>query len=147
MTSMASRYFQGLVIETNEPCYISWDTESYCSKIQRLIELKPEEPNLSTDHQCHEALDEALSPSVCFTGFSSFYLLCFRLLIYTHTHTKMHRPESCCYFRSSNIKQTHQYNTTHITLDYMNPQCYQMCEQIVEKLKPNLKEKNEMQNC
>lgn len=28
MTSMASRYFQGRVIETNEPCYISWDTES-----------------------------------------------------------------------------------------------------------------------
>lgn len=28
MTSMASRYFQGRVIETNEPCYVSWDTES-----------------------------------------------------------------------------------------------------------------------
>lgn len=29
---MAGRYFQGRVIETNEPCYISWDTESRRAK-------------------------------------------------------------------------------------------------------------------
>lgn len=68
MTSMGSRYFQGLVIETNEPCYISWDTESCCSKIQRLIELKLEAPNLSADHQCHEASDGKLAQSVGFTA-------------------------------------------------------------------------------
>lgn len=54
MTSMASRYFQGHVIETNEPCYISSDTESCCSQIQSLIELKLEAANLSRDHQSHQ---------------------------------------------------------------------------------------------
>lgn len=57
---MASRYFQGRVIETNEPCYISWDTESRCSKIQSLIELKLEAPDVSKDHECHKDWEEAL---------------------------------------------------------------------------------------
>lgn len=96
MTSMASRYFQGRVIETNEPCYISWDTESCCSKIHSLIELKLEAPNLSTDHRCHGASEEELSQSACFTGlppsfrfftwtaftFSSLFCACL------HTHTQ-----------------------------------------------------------
>lgn len=96
MTSMASRYFQGRVIETNEPCYISWDTESCCSKIQSLIELKLEAPNLSTDHRCHGAREEELSQSACFAGltppppFFCFslgpHLLCSILYQCTHTH-------------------------------------------------------------
>lgn len=104
MTSMASRYFQGRVIETNEPCYISWDTESCCSKIQSLIELKLEAPNLSTDHRCHGAREEELSQSACFAGltpplplpppFSAFLLahICFALF-YTSapTHTNTHK--------------------------------------------------------
>ncbi len=97
MTSMASRYFQGRVIETNEPCYISWDTESCCSKIQSLIELKLEAPNLSTDHRCHGAPEEELSQRACFTGLAPcFYLgyFCFLLmwvLFYEQVHTHIHR--------------------------------------------------------
>lgn len=94
---MASRYFQGRVIETNEPCYISWDTESCCSKIQSLIELKLEAPNLSTDHRCHGAREEELSQSACFAGLTPpplFFLLfswtTFALLYFipVHPHTQ-----------------------------------------------------------
>lgn len=101
MTSMASRYFQGRVIETNEPCYISWDTESCCSKIQSLIELKLEAPNLSTDHRCHGAREEELSQSACFAGltpplppplFLLFSWPTFALLYFipVHPHTQTH---------------------------------------------------------
>lgn len=91
MTSMASRYFQGRVIETNEPCYISWDTESCCSKIQSLIELKLEAPNLSTDHRCHGAPEEELSQRAYFTGltlsvFCHFFFVFASCEKHTHTH-------------------------------------------------------------
>lgn len=103
MTSMASRYFQGRVIETNEPCYISWDTESWCSKIQSLIELKLEAPNLSTDHQCHGAPEEERSQA-CFIGLTLsvfyFHLFCFLLMwAVFHVHSHIHTLHSCLAFK------------------------------------------------
>lgn len=89
MTSMASRYFQGLVIETNEPCYISCDTESCCSKIQSLIELKLEAPNLSTDHRCHWASEEEHRKSTCFTTLLSLFTLRICILFYVHSRTSL----------------------------------------------------------
>lgn len=90
MTSMASRYFQGRVIETNEPCYISWDTESCCSKIESLIELKLEAPNLSADHRCHGAPEEERSQRACFTGLAlsvfTWTTFVFFSCELTHTH-------------------------------------------------------------
>lgn len=116
MTSMASRYFQGRVIETNEPCYISWDTESCCSKIQSLIELKLEAPNLSTDHQCHGAPEEELSQSACFTGLPpSFFFFFFQSLFSpilcasTHMHAvlRLHRFSGLIY-----LPQRENWNET-----------------------------------
>lgn len=95
MTSMASRYFQGRVIETNEPCYISWDTESCCSKIESLIELKLEAPNLSADHRCHGAPEEERSQRACFTGLAlsvfTWTTFVFFSCELTHTHTHIQR--------------------------------------------------------
>lgn len=101
MTSMASRYFQGRVIETNEPCYISWDTESCCSKIQSLIELKLEAPNLSTDHWCHGAQKKSFLKEPALLGSlflflpqtAFFFPLCVSpiLCASARTHT-----QSCC---------------------------------------------------
>lgn len=55
---------------------LAGDTESCCSKIQSLIELKLEAPNLSTDHRCHGAREEELfSKSLlhCAHSFPCFY--------------------------------------------------------------------------
>lgn len=93
MTSMVIRYLQGCVIETNEPCYISWDTESCCSKIHRLIKLKLEAPNLSTDHWCHRDPEEELSQRAHFNGLFFFLYLdhfCFLLIwaLFTCKYTR-----------------------------------------------------------
>ena len=109
MTSMASRYFQGRVIETNEPCYISWDTEFCCSKIQSLTELKLEAPNLSTDHCVMGAQERrAFSKGPALLGslllftwtafvFSMWALFYVQALTHTHTHKHTHTHTQSSY--------------------------------------------------
>lgn len=126
MTSMASRYFQGRVIETNEPCYISRDTESCCSKIQSLIELKLEAPNLSTDHQCHGGSEGELIFQVPgFLHSFSLSLVHIFLLLQVHVHNTHKRHHMTfkdifvCFFRCSQNILSYQ---KHIPCEYQSPE-------------------------
>ena len=63
---------------------LAGDTESCCSKIQSLIELKLEAPNLSTDHRCHGAPEEELSQRACFTGLALSVFTFFYVQVHSH---------------------------------------------------------------
>lgn len=85
MTSMASRYFQGRVIETNEPCYISWDTES----------RRPEDPaadraETGGTQPFHRSPESGCSSKV----FSKWLQNMLLSLTHTHTHAQGHAHTS-----------------------------------------------------
>lgn len=92
MTSMASRYFQGRVIETNEPCYISWDTES----------RRPEDPaadraETGGTQPFHRSPESGCSSKV----FSKWLQNMLLSLTHTHTHAQgqAHTSTYCLTFK------------------------------------------------
>ena len=113
MTSTTSQYFQGRVIETNEPCYISWDTESCCSKIHSQIELKLEASILSTDLRSYGTSEKQLFQGACCT--------CPSLLLFQHG------PFGVFVFFLANSKYIHGIFTTiqpsHIIFQAVSSRC------------------------